>query len=416
MRVLIFTYEFPPFKGGAGIYSRDLAVGLRTLGIEVHVLTGYAGDDGCQVNGVHIHILESNNTYVAQQRLCKLCIGLRFNIVLVTERRAQEDVARMPKGLFPYAVTLHGTEILDYFGSRRASLAVVHRRMAAFYERAGVCIAGSQATADLVGRVFPSVLRCVVVKYGIDRKRLPMAREEEVKSLRDSRIPSTKVVFCLGRLGLDKGQETLIRAFASVVRTCPEAWLLIGGIGPNRASLEALRNSLGLGECVEFVGEIPAQALPAYFALCEVFALTSKSENRWEGFGLVYLEAGHYGKPVIGGNEGGVPEAIAHMKSGVIVDPRDSDAVAASIITLLTDRDRARAMGEYGRQRVQLYFNAARMAQETVVHLQAASAKQLDRLWLTDIRLRLWIVRCRFRRYIERLYRLARRVMSWNRS
>jgi phosphatidylinositol alpha-1,6-mannosyltransferase len=337
---------------------------------------------------------------------------MRFSIVLVTERRAQEDVARMPKGLFPYAATLHGTEILDYFGPGKVKLSVARHRMAAFYGRAGVCIAVSQATADLVERVFPGVLQCVVVKNGIDPTRLHIAKEEEVNSLRDSRPPNAKVVFCLGRLGLDKGQEALIRAFASVVLTCPEAYLLIGGVGPNLAALEALRNELGLGGCVEFVGEIPAPVLPAYFAFCEVFALTSKSENRWEGFGLVFLEAGYYGKPVIGGNEGGVPEAIEHMQSGLVVDPRDSDAVAASIIALLTDRDGARAMGENGRQRVHLYFNATRMAEDTLAHLEGCLVRRVERRWLRRAGLRLWRFICLLRLYAGGLYLLPRRVLS----
>jgi glycosyltransferase involved in cell wall biosynthesis len=415
MKVLIFSYEFPPYKGGAGIYSHDLAVGLASLGIEVHVLTVNSGYDDGPVDGIHLHFLAGIGIVAAQQSLCRLQLSCRFDIVLVTERRAQENVARMPKGLFPYVAVLHGSEILSYFGNHTAKLPVARRRMAAFYENARVCITVSRATADLAGHLFPSALQCVVVPNGIDPGRLQMATTEEVRSLRQNRPHDARIVFCLGRLDLDKGHDVLIQAFASVRRSCPQAYLLIGGVGSYRAALEALCEELQLESCVEFVGEIPATILPAYFALCDVFALTSKCERRWEGFGLVYLEAGYYGKPVVGGNEGGVPEAIAHMESGLLVDPRDSHAVAASIITLLTDCDRARLMGENGRQRVLGYFNARRMAEDTLRHLDAALHMPLASNRLSGIRLRLWSFLYALHLFVDGLYHLPRRVRSWAR-
>ena len=129
-------------------------------------------------------------------------------------------------------------------------------------------------------------------------------------------------------------------------------------------------------------------------------------------FGLVYLEAGYYEKPVIGGNEGGVPEAIAHMESGFLVDPRDSDAVADSIVTLLTDSSLARMMGKRGRQRVIDYFNAERMARDTLGHVGSALHIPKTDHALITVKLRLWTVICVLRLFLDGLSRMPSQLWS----
>jgi phosphatidylinositol alpha-1,6-mannosyltransferase len=69
-----------------------------------------------------------------------------------------------------------------------------------------------------------------------------------------------------------------------------------------------------------------------------------------EGFGIVYLEAGARGLPVVAGNVGGATDAVVHGETGLLIDPTDPDAVAGAIVALLTDKDRARSMGEAGRR------------------------------------------------------------------
>jgi glycosyltransferase involved in cell wall biosynthesis len=72
-----------------------------------------------------------------------------------------------------------------------------------------------------------------------------------------------------------------------------------------------------------------------------------------EGFGIVYLEAGVYGKPVVAGNVAGALDAVADGESGLLVNPTDSPAVASAIARLLHDRDLARRLGEAGARRAQ---------------------------------------------------------------
>ena len=69
-----------------------------------------------------------------------------------------------------------------------------------------------------------------------------------------------------------------------------------------------------------------------------------------EGLGIVFLEASATGVPVIAGDSGGAPEAVQHNKTGLVIDGRSVDEVADAVTELLTDRDRAAAMGAAGRQ------------------------------------------------------------------
>lgn len=414
MRLLIYTHEFPPFRGGAGVYSYDLATGLAELGVEVHVVVPGTrpeqarGDEAIRCDALHMHCMAEAlpAPATAMRFLATLLLRENFDLVLVTERRAQEIFASMPLQGLRYAVVIHGTEVLDYFGSRRTDLALPPPQMRAFYERAVQCIVGSQATAAMIHRLMNTDRPAVIpVHYGINLARLPPVQDEDVRSLRDVYGTDAEIVFCLGRLGLDKGQDALITAFREVNRLRPQAKLLLGGDGPTRQDLLGLRSQLGLEQCVEFLGEIDSARLPAYFGLCDLFVLVSRSENRWEGLGLVYLEAGFYGRAVLGGNEGGVPEAVADGENGLVVSPRDIAAIADAVLRLLGDSALRQQLGRSGRERVLSYFNSARMAKETLAHLdralqglppRARTIEQILLMWyLWSERLRAVAGRCR---------------------
>lgn len=374
-KVLIYTHEYPPYRGGAGVYSYDLAKGLAALGAEVHVATtnrDLPNPSSTSVDldaSVYLHYLENWKSAVPSEHyfLYRLQLQYKFNIVVVTERVAQEVVAQMKYPFFRYASVIHGTEILNYFGPSSVNLTIDRSKMLRFYKNSVINIAGSKATLDLAERLLKlKDITWTLVRYGINPSRLPVVDTSRIQTFKDRYPAGTEFVFCLGRLDLDKGHEILIPAFRQVREQRPNARLLIGGDGPYRQRLTELRDSLDLNDCVDFLGNVSDVDLSIYFGLCDVFALPSKSKNRWEGFGLVYLEANYYGKPVVGGNEGGVPEAIDNGVSGLIVDPHCVLEVASAIISLLQDKLLREKMGQMGYQRVIDFYNSERMATETL--------------------------------------------------
>jgi phosphatidyl-myo-inositol dimannoside synthase len=159
------------------------------------------------------------------------------------------------------------------------------------------------------------------------------------------------VVLCVSRLVPRKGQDTLLRAWPAVVAAAPDARLLLVGSGPFGKNLRQLAERLRVTGSVHFAGAVPGQELPAYYDAADVFAMPCRTRRGGldvEGLGIVYLEASATGLPVIGGDSGGAPDAIRDGESGYVVPGRSVTAVADRIIGLITDPDRARAMGEKG--------------------------------------------------------------------
>jgi phosphatidylinositol alpha-1,6-mannosyltransferase len=160
------------------------------------------------------------------------------------------------------------------------------------------------------------------------------------------------VVVCVSRLVPRKGQDTLIRAWPKVLRQVPGAALVVVGGGPYQAALRRLSERIGVSPHVTFTGPVPADELPAHYAAGDVFAMPCRTRRGGldvEGLGIVYLEASAAGLPVIGGDSGGAPDAIAEGESGYVVPGRDVAALAARLTELLSDPAKARAMGEKGR-------------------------------------------------------------------
>ena len=164
-------------------------------------------------------------------------------------------------------------------------------------------------------------------------------------------LQARPVVLCVSRLVPRKGQDTLLRAWPAVVSAAPDARLLLVGSGPFGKNLRQLAERLRVTGSVHFAGAVPGQELPAYYDAADVFAMPCRTRRRGldvEGLGIVYLEASATGLPVIGGDSGGAPDAIRDGESGYVVPGRSVTAVADRIIGLITDPDRARAMGEKG--------------------------------------------------------------------
>jgi glycosyltransferase involved in cell wall biosynthesis len=163
------------------------------------------------------------------------------------------------------------------------------------------------------------------------------------------------LVGTVGRLNEVKRQDLLIRAFARVRAAVPAAHLLLVGDGPLGADLRALSVQLGVGAVVHFAGY---QSRPERFlGATDVFALTS----RHEGMPLAILEAWAAGLPVVASRVGGVPGLVSDGETGLLFDPGDEAALAASLVELLRDRDRASRLARAGRSRVAQEYDSRRM-------------------------------------------------------
>ncbi|EME21690.1 glycosyltransferase family 4 protein [Rhodococcus triatomae] len=159
-------------------------------------------------------------------------------------------------------------------------------------------------------------------------------------------------ILCLSRLVPRKGQDVLIRALPRIRRAIDGAVLVIVGGGPYEERLRALARAVDVEDHVVFTGGVASAELAAHHTIADVFAMPCRTRGAGldvEGLGIVYLEASASGVPVIAGNSGGAPETVREGETGHVVNGRSVEAVADSVISVLSDRDRAEAMGVAGR-------------------------------------------------------------------
>ena len=173
-------------------------------------------------------------------------------------------------------------------------------------------------------------------------------------------LEGCKVLLTVSRLDERKGHDRVIEALPVVLERFPDTRYLIVGRGREEESLRALVKRMGLEGRVLFAGYIADEELPAYYNLCDLFVLPNREtedfaqlRGDYEGFGIVFLEAGACAKPVVGGRSGGVEEAVVDGVTGLLVNPRSTCGVAEAVIRILEDGELARRLGREGRNRAQ---------------------------------------------------------------
>ena len=157
-----------------------------------------------------------------------------------------------------------------------------------------------------------------------------------------------------------KDQATFLRAAAIVSERVPTAEFHLIGSGPREAEARALAAELGLGPRVRFLGSLPPQEVWAAVNRFAVSVLSSRSE----GMPNVVLEAMLAARPVVASDVPGVAEVLENGVTGYLVRPRDASALAAPIVALLKDPERAASIGAAGRRHVLSAHSPDRMADD----------------------------------------------------
>ena len=179
----------------------------------------------------------------------------------------------------------------------------------------------------------------------------PGAKSEAL--LKKYELSSRPTLICVGRLVHRKGQDKLILAMPEILKSIPNAQLLIVGSGPREAHLRKLIANLNLSSSVKLSGRVAYSDLPAHIRLGDVFAMPSRSRFlglEVEGLGIVYLEASSCGLPVIAGNSGGAPDAVSINETGLVVDGTNTGEIAEACIKLLADPKLSKELGANGRR------------------------------------------------------------------
>jgi glycosyltransferase involved in cell wall biosynthesis len=226
----------------------------------------------------------------------------------------------------------------------------------AFARGARRLIAISDAVRIFLEQAGHDPRKLTTIRYGLDE----LPRSASVPTPEQAGIPAdAPLAIAVGRLIAQKDQSTLLRAFARVHERLPEARLAILGSGPLEAETRARVQELALGEAVVLPGR---SEIRDWLRRADVFVHTS----RWEGFGIVLLEAMLAGLPVVATRVSAVPEVVVPGETGALVEAGDVGGVARELLELLGNPERARELGAAGRRRAQTEFSVAAMADRTL--------------------------------------------------
>ncbi len=379
MRTLILTNDFPTRQGGIETFIKALADRLPPSDVVVYTAS-MPGDRELDATLSYTVVRDRAGTLLPTRRV-------RREVVRAMQEHGCDTVlvgSSVPLGLLAPALRAAGARRVvamthghEVWWSRLPLARQALRKVAASVD---VLTYVSDWCHDTIG----SALRPA------DRERMrPLAPGVDVDQFRPgeggaevrARLgldPQTPVVLCAARLVARKGQDMLIKSWPLVLERIPDAQLVIVGRGPAATSLAREVRRLGLAGSVTLVGPVRWDEIPGFFDAADVFAGPSRTRLGGlepEAFGIVFLEAAACEKPTIVGRSGGTPDTLDDGVTGYLVDPRDTHDIANRIVELLSDPERARAMGVAGRERAARAWTWDAAAGRILGYLSAAEPR-----------------------------------------
>jgi glycosyltransferase involved in cell wall biosynthesis len=279
-------------------------------------------------------------------------------------------LAALIAGNRPLFVTAHGSyvhlpRIRRFPVNRLYAWAFAHSRL--------ICV--SHYTAKIAAQVVPNI-QTIVIPNAVNAARFAprAAMALDTKQLYPAEKP---IILSSGGVKARKGTLHLVRAVAKVRETFPQVRCIVTGsltaepvyVAQVRAEIAALN----LTETVTLAGFLPENDLVTWYHAADVFVLPAMNSGwKFEGFGLVYLEASAAGLPVIGTTDCGAEDAIREGVTGILVKQAQvDDLLPGAILELLKQPEKARRMGDAGRQHAQQYTPAL-VAQQVLAAYGAA--------------------------------------------
>jgi phosphatidyl-myo-inositol dimannoside synthase len=334
----------PESHHGWGRYTLELARELHKAGHDLTIITGIDAPEHLPdiPQGVPVHRilpgLMRPKRFTSPRLIAAAPTVRRLTDAADVVHITAEPYALAARGLRkPLVVTAHGTYLP--FTLSRPLWAGLYRRV---YDRSQI-ICVSRYTEGQVRALLPDA-RTTVITNGVN-----------LDAVRRSVPPVAKTaptVVAVGQLKPRKGYHILAQAMQQVRAAIPNAQAIFIGDDSDAGYVGSIRAQLaadGLTDAVRIAGRLSDDIKVGWLAAAEVFALPALNvDGKFEGFGLVYLEASAAGLPVIGTTGCGAEDAIIDGETGYLIPQNDVNATADRIINLLQDGSLRQRMGAAG--------------------------------------------------------------------
>jgi glycosyltransferase involved in cell wall biosynthesis len=353
--LVLVTHEFFPHRGGIAIFTAEMARAAQRLGYKVEVWAP-ALPPGVPEAPWPFEIrrlpLAGNHGLLSQWRMARQLMAHRDRLRAAT-LYIPEPGPLLAMLLLQYFETLHPARLLlTFYGSdiqRLASRRLLRWSTTHLLPKAARISVISNFARDLFVRHFPqSASRIVLTPCALRTDLLP-GRPVPFAGIR-----SKTIVLTVARINPRKGQLQVIealKALPATQRTTLEYWLVGSHSKENYDSVLAAA-AASADFKVKFLGDVPDDKLDEVYQQADIFAMTSMPhKHSVEGFGLVYLEAGAHGLPVVAHDIGGVSDAVTHGDTGLLVEPGDAAGLTAAFSRLIADPALRHQLGSAGRRR-----------------------------------------------------------------
>jgi glycosyltransferase involved in cell wall biosynthesis len=402
LKICLLTYRGNPFCGGQGVYVHYLARELSRLGHKVHVISGPPYPlpmDGVELHEIKSHIFFGySSSQILRERSPKELISplnfyeyassrigvfpeirafsfRAYHYIRGLMRRERLDIIHdnqcLGYGLLlmksfgiPLVATIHHPLTIDrrtWFETMASLRQKI--RMLLYYPLVMQGIVARRM--DRIVTVSQDASRQIQRDFGVSREKIRVVYNgldsEAFRPMPDERKVPGRIIFVGNVADRKKGVLYLLEAMA---RIRGDAHLvLVDGGTPARVSAHDLVENMGLAEKVMVTGKIDREELVRLYCSSQVAVVPSL----YEGFGFPAAEAMACELPVVGTTAGALPEVIGEDGScGLLVPPRDSEALARALEELISDPERCISMGKAARRRVLQLFSWKRAAEQLV--------------------------------------------------
>lgn len=387
LRICLLSSAYPPAQyEGVGRLTHLMAQGLFERGHTVHVITRGEREQVTFYDGAYVHQVPTrldryhryqafpnlyyalNHSHAVYEKVRRLILNEEIQIV-DSPLWQFDGLVTAVSGIIPVVVRLVTAlrQIAALHGDTHDDARLMGEMEKALIERASHLLPNTQSTLETARQVYGLALaadRYTIVPYGI----IPVPDDEVRPFNPDSKTDRLTVLY-VGRLEHRKGILDLFAAIPLVLRQVENVRFVIAGA--DNSQHDGFQRQTGLTypayfasqygnfvPVVDFLGPVSEETLRGLYQSCDLFVAPSL----FESFGLIYLEAMNYAKPVIGCYGGGVPEVIDHGLTGLLTEPGSAPALAEAIISLLRSPQKLYEMGMAGREQVLQKFHYLKMA------------------------------------------------------
>ncbi len=341
-RILLVSPSFPPSAGGIERTAAELARGLEEYEIEVVSGRPPSAIGMRPPSGIRVHWAANNPPYGrrATTALTRLAVrvGMQFrpHLVLALHTRTMPAARALAR--------LCGARSLLVIHAKEVPAQPALARAAVRWADAVVTVSEFSQSLALSAGANPARLH--LIHPGVS---LPVAGPPPLVSR-----PGPPTIVTVARMSEPhKGHDIALGAMERVRALCPEArWTMVGD-GALRSELQREAARRDLERCVQFPGAVDDDQLERMLEGAHVFCLLSRKPPgvaAGEGFGIVFVEAGAHGLPVVAGRIPGVVDAVHEGVTGRLVDPTDPEEVAAALYEVLRDPQLAQRLADGGRR------------------------------------------------------------------